>query len=65
MYTMQDCRQGGKVINVSFQGELYPEQKHAAEKMLAYDNGVLHAATAFGKTAVGAYLVAERKVNTL
>jgi len=64
-YTIQDCRQGGRVINVSFQGELYPEQKHAAEKMLAYDNGVLHAATAFGKTAVGAYLVAERKVNTL
>lgn len=64
-YTIQDCRQGGRVINVSFQGELYPEQKHAAEKMLAYDNGVLHAATAFGKTVVGAYLVAERKVNTL
>ena len=64
-YTIQDCRQGGRVINVSFQGELYPEQKHAAEKMLAYDSGVLHAATAFGKTAVGAYLVAERKVNTL
>lgn len=64
-YTIQDCRQGGRGIDVSFQGELYPEQKIAAEKMLAYDNGVLHAATAFGKTAVGAYLVAERKVNTL
>ena len=64
-YTIQDCRQGGRAIHINFQGELYPEQKHAAEKMLAYDNGVLHAATAFGKTAVGAYLVAERRVNTL
>lgn len=64
-YTIQDCRQGGKAVHVSFQGELYPEQKRAAEKMLAHDTGVLHAATAFGKTAVGAYLVAERKVNTL
>lgn len=33
--------------------------------MLAQDTGVLCAATAFGKTAVGAYLVAQRKVNTL
>lgn len=46
-------------------GELYPEQKKAAEKMVEFDNGILGAATAFGKTAVGAYLVAERKVNTL
>lgn len=33
--------------------------------MLAQDTGVLCAATAFGKTAVGAYLVAQRKINTL
>ena len=64
-YMIQDYRQSGREINVSFQGELYPEQKYAAESMLAHDNGVLHAATAFGKTAVGVYLVAERRVNTL
>jgi len=64
-YNIQDCRQNGKAINVCFKGELYPEQQEAAQRMLAYDNGVLHAATAFGKTAVGAYLVATRKVNTL
>lgn len=64
-YNLQDCRQVGKCIDVIFKGELYPEQKQAAEKMLEGNNGVLHAATAFGKTAVGAYLVAERKVNTL
>ena len=33
--------------------------------MLRYENGILHAATAFGKTAVGAYLIAARKTNTL
>lgn len=33
--------------------------------MLKYDTGILGAATAFGKTAVGAYLVSAHKVNTL
>ncbi|MGB4440251.1 MAG: DEAD/DEAH box helicase family protein [Sedimentibacter sp.] len=33
--------------------------------MLKYDIGILGAATAFGKTAVGAYLVSAHKVNTL
>jgi len=33
--------------------------------MLKYDNGVLSATTAFGKTVIGAKLIAERKVNTL
>lgn len=33
--------------------------------MLAFDHGVLSAATAFGKTVVCSYLIAERKINTL
>ncbi len=33
--------------------------------MLKYYNGVLSATTAFGKTVIGAKLIAERKVNTL
>ncbi len=33
--------------------------------MLRYSDGVLEAATAFGKTVVCSYLIAERKVNTL
>src|SRR5699024_3863355 len=41
------------------------EQRKASEQMLRYENGILHAATAFGKTAVGAYLIAARKKNTL
>lgn len=64
-YELQDLRYKGKPINAAFLGKLYPEQKVAAEKMLEHDTGVLSAATAFGKTAVGAYLVAQKKVNTL
>ncbi|WP_455500662.1 TOTE conflict system archaeo-eukaryotic primase domain-containing protein [Gemmiger sp.] len=64
-YTISDERQGGRKINAAFKGTLYPQQAEAAAKMLAQDTGVLCAATAFGKTAVGAYLVAQRKVNTL
>ena len=37
----------------------------APDMMLQKDNGVLCASTAFGKTVVGAALIAERKVNTL
>jgi len=33
--------------------------------MLDYDDGILCAPTAFGKTAVAAWLIAKRKVNTL
>ncbi len=61
----QDERQLGQSIHVNFQGTLYPEQQLAADAMLAQDTGMLSAATAFGKTAVGTYLIAERKVNTL
>lgn len=64
-FTEEDFRQTGQTISVSFTARLYPEQQVAADAMLKHETGILHAATAFGKTAVGAYLVAERKVNTL
>ena len=64
-YELTDRRQPGRNVNVRFIGELYPEQADAVEKLSVYDNGVLHAATSFGKTVVGAYLIAQRKVNTL
>ncbi len=60
-----DERQRGRTIQVNFQGTLYSEQMMAAQAMLAHDTGMLSAATAFGKTAVSAYMIAERKVNTL
>ncbi len=64
-FSVQDERQLGQSIHVNFQGTLYPEQQMAADAMLAQDTGMLSAATAFGKTAVGAYMIAQRKVNTL
>ena len=64
-YTLGDERQVGREIKVDFKGTLYPQQADAAARMLEHDTGVLCAATAFGKTAVGAYLVAQRRANTL
>ena len=64
-YNIMDKRQTGRQIDVYFNGELYPEQKVAAERLLNYDIGMLAAATAFGKTVIGANLIARRKVNTL
>lgn len=65
VYKKIDRRQEGTKIAVTFIGELRPEQQKASEEIMKHDIGVLGAATAFGKTAVGAYLVAARKVNTL
>ena len=64
-YDVVDKRQKGRKIDVHFNAELYPEQQIAAEKMLYNDIGVLAAATAFGKTVLGAYLIAKKKVNAL
>ena len=64
-YDIVDKRQKGRTIDVSFNGELYPEQTVAADRLLSYDMGMLAAATAFGKTVIGANLIARRKVNTL
>ena len=55
----------GYEIDVSFVGTLRHEQQQAAVSLLAHDNGILAATTAFGKTVIGAYLIAKRKVNTL
>ena len=50
---------------MNFQGELRPEQKLAADAMLKHETGVLSATTAFGKTVVAAWLIAQRGINTL
>ncbi len=64
-YEIADCREKGRPIRVSFNGDLKLQQNLAAQQLLAFDHGILSAATAFGKTVVCSYLVAERKVNTL
>ena len=65
VYDVEDHREKGRPIRVSFRGELREQQKPAAESLLAGDTGVLSAATAFGKTVVCSYLIARRRVNTL
>ncbi len=63
--TLQDKRFAGVPIDVQFVGTLRPGQEKAAQAMLAHDTGVLSATTAFGKTVVAAWLIAQRGVNTL
>jgi superfamily II DNA or RNA helicase len=55
----------GEAIRAEFIGELKEEQKSAVISMLKNNNGVLHGATAFGKTVIGNYMISEVKVNTL
>jgi len=62
---IRDERCSGKALDVCFQGELRADQRIAAEAMLAHETGVLSATTAFGKTVIGAWLIAKRAVNTL
>lgn len=64
-YELIDRREKGRPIRVSFNGDLKVQQELAAQHMLAFDHGILSAATAFGKTVVCSYLISERKVNTL
>jgi superfamily II DNA or RNA helicase len=62
---VRDERYAGTAIEAEFQGKLRPFQEEAVVKILDYNEGILCAPTAFGKTAVAAWLIAKRKVNTL
>jgi hypothetical protein len=62
---VRDERLAGVPLRTTFQGELRPEQRIAANAMLAHETGVLAATTAFGKTVVAAWLIAQRGVNAL
>ncbi len=64
-YLFEDKRNDGKQIDVNFTGTLREEQLSAADALLQHENGVLSVPTAFGKTVIGASLIAERKCNTL
>jgi superfamily II DNA or RNA helicase len=60
-----DERFPGSPIDVQFQGILRPEQQEATDAVLSEDIGVLSATTGFGKTVIAAYMIAQRKTNTL
>jgi len=62
---LRDERFGGAALDVSFRGILRADQQVAAAALLRHDTGVLAATTAFGKTVVAAWLIAQRGVNTL
>jgi superfamily II DNA or RNA helicase len=62
---VRDERFAGTAIEAEFRSELRPLQLEAASKIIQHDEGILCAPTAFGKTAVAAWLIAKRKVNTL
>jgi hypothetical protein len=62
---VRDERSAGTAIEAEFQGQLRVFQEEAVAKITGHDEGILCAPTAFGKTAVAAWLIAKRKVNTL
>src|SRR6266851_1132757 len=62
---IRDERCAGHSIDVEFCGQLRPSQQDAVSMIAEHDEGKLCAPTAFGKTAVAAWLIAARKVNTL
>lgn len=64
-YEIADRTCAGNPIRASFKGTLREEQIPAADALLENENGVLSATTAFGKTVIAAYLIGQRKVNTL
>jgi superfamily II DNA or RNA helicase len=62
---VRDERFSGVPIEAEFNGQLRPAQEEAVNGIAGHDEGILCAPTAFGKTAVAAWLIAKRKVNTL
>jgi superfamily II DNA or RNA helicase len=62
---VRDERVCGVPIEVEFNGQLRPTQEEAVNGITGHDEGILCAPTAFGKTAVAAWLVAKRQVSTL
>ena len=64
-YKNEDKRTKGQELNISFRGELRESQIPAVETMLENETGILHAATAFGKTVVCCDMIARRGISTL
>jgi superfamily II DNA or RNA helicase len=62
---LKDERHAGERFEVKFLGTLHDIQAAAVAAIEQHDYGVLAATTAFGKTVVGARMIAARGVNTL
>lgn len=64
-FEILDDRFAGMPLDARFKGLLRDEQKDAVAQIMSRDFGVISASTAFGKTVVANYIIAERKTNTL
>jgi len=64
-YKIEDKRTEGQKLNISFKGSLRESQIPVVETMLENETGILHAATAFGKTVVCCDMIAKRSLSTL
>jgi superfamily II DNA or RNA helicase len=62
---LKDERHVGERLDVKFLGTLHDIQAAAVAAIEPHDTGVLAATTAFGKTVVGARMIAARGVSTL
>jgi superfamily II DNA or RNA helicase len=62
---VKDERRGGQPLDFAFLGTLHEAQAAAVAALEPHDTGVLAATTAFGKTVVGARMIAARGCNTL
>ena len=60
-----DERNSGTEIKVAFNGVLRLEQEEVVNTLLKYENGVISATTAFGKTVIAANIISNKKINTL
>ena len=65
MLIQKDLRFPGTPINATFAGKLSSDQLLAGTALLKHDNGILSATTAFGKTVVAIWMIAQRLTNTL
>lgn len=62
---IKDNRSHGRPIRVRFKGELRDQQALASLQLEKFENGILCAPPAFGKTVFASYLISKRKVSTL
>lgn len=64
-YEIEDQTVIGYPLRVQWKGNLYPRQQQAVDSLRKHNDGILSASTAFGKTVVGASLIAQIKKSTL
>ncbi|QSO47404.1 TOTE conflict system archaeo-eukaryotic primase domain-containing protein [Alicyclobacillus mengziensis] len=62
---IDEKRNIGAEIEVTFHGKLRDEQWKAVRRLSERETGTLVASPGFGKTVIGAWMIADRHVNTL